>query len=135
MRALVEGERTDGRVIEWGIVIAAELIAGAVGVALGALALLGMGGATVLILAVLIYGANFLFSSMVSLQPGWQGLGGLAIYLMGLLAGGGLHPLTLVLLAMAVLGVVGLFSGGLTGRRILGTAYRRFETARVEMDL
>jgi len=119
---LVSIYRQEGRALEWGGVIVAEFVGGLTAILLGVLALLGITPPTLLAVAVLVLGATFLFSSIVSLQSGLQALGGLAAFALGLLAVSGLRPLTLILLALLGLGLVGLASGAATGRRIRQTA-------------
>jgi hypothetical protein len=70
-------------------------------------------------LATLVFGAAFLFTSMVSIVPGTQGLAGAGAFVLGLLAVIGLHTPTLVLLALLGLGIIAILSGVASERSMI----------------
>ena len=95
----------------------AQLIGGLAGIVLGILALLGVASATLLSVAILVYGATFLLSGAVPNQNHWLAhasggeiLVGLGTVVLGLLAVIGVDSLTLVLVALLTLGAAALFS-------------------------
>jgi hypothetical protein len=95
----------------------AQLIGGLTGIVLGILALLGVSSATLLSVAILMFGATFLLSGVVPNQSGWlahasggEVLVGLAIIVLGLLALIGLDSMTLVLAALVALSASAFFS-------------------------
>jgi hypothetical protein len=95
----------------------ALLIGSLTGVVLGILALLGVSSATLLSVAILVYGASFLVSGATPAQNNWMAhasggdvLVGLGTIVLGLLAVIGVDSLTLVLVALLTLGVAALFS-------------------------
>jgi hypothetical protein len=95
----------------------AQFIGGLTGIVLGILALLGVASATLLAVAILVYGATFLLSGVAPTQNGWlahasggEVLVGLGTLVLGLLAVIGVESLTLVLVALLALGAAALFS-------------------------
>jgi hypothetical protein len=76
-----------------------------------------------LAVAVLIFGATFVFTSMVSTESGFQALGGVAAVVLGLLAASEINPITLTLVALLDLGLAGLASGIATGREVLQASH------------
>jgi hypothetical protein len=98
--------------------LAAEFLGGLAGIVLGILALLGVAPGTLLAVAVLIFGAAFVFSSSLNISSSTQAMLGFASLVLGLLAVSGLNPLTLVLVALACLGTAGFFRGAATSARM-----------------
>ncbi len=103
--------------------LSADLLGGIAGIVLGILALLGVAQVTLLAVAVLIFGATFLLSSLAfantNFNSGGQLLVGLAGIVLGILAVIGLDQMTLVLVGLLSLGVAALFSGSSWGVRAL----------------
>ena len=98
---------TFGTALESQPGLAAEFLGGLTGIVLGILALLGVAPGTLLAVAVLIFGAAFVFSSTLNMSSSTQAMLGFASLILGLLAVSGLNPLTLVLVALACLGTAG----------------------------
>jgi hypothetical protein len=114
------GERwQEGQRLEWAGGIFGKLIAGIVGIIVGILVLFGTVPPTLLSLATLVFGAAFLFTSMVSMVPGTQELAGAGAFVLGLLSVIGLHSFTLVLVAFLGLGIIAILSGVASERNML----------------
>ncbi len=102
----------------------ADMLGGVAGIVLGILALLGVAQGTLLSVAVLVFGATFLLSSVANsnvnaFNSGGQVLVGLGGIVLGILAVIGLDPMTLVLVGLLSLGVAALFSGSSWGVRAM----------------
>lgn len=117
-RAEVSWESAGARVLEWNEGLGVEFLGGFAGIVLGILALLGIVPATLLSIAVLVFGATLFFSSRTGLVSGHQAIFGLAGLTLGLLAICGLSPLTLVLVGLLCFGVSALLNGAVTRSRI-----------------
>ena len=96
----------------------AEALGGIAGIVLGILALLGVDPATLLSVAVLVFGATLLLSGSAFPERAWfagpadgQLFLGLAVTVLGLLAVIGISQLSLILVGLLILGVAGLFGG------------------------
>ena len=109
----------EGQKLEWGGGIIGKLVAGIVGIILGLLVLTGSAPPTLLSVAVLVFGAAFLFTSMVSIVPGTQEAAGAGAFLLGLIAVSGLHFLTLTLVALLGLGIIAIINGVISERTML----------------
>jgi hypothetical protein len=100
-------------------------LGGVGGIILGILALLGIVAPTLLAVALIVFGATFLVSS-VSMGGMWstggQVMGGLAAIVLGILAVCGVSELVLILVGLLVLGGTGLFAGSLLGVRAMPSA-------------
>jgi hypothetical protein len=118
----VARNRAEGQDLEWGGIIASNFLAGMVGVIVGTLLLLGIAAPILQPIAVLVFGARFLFGCIVSFEAGSQELVGVGAFVLGLLAVSGLYPLTLVLIALLSLGAFGVFIGAETGSKLLASA-------------
>lgn len=106
-----------------------EFLGGVAGIILGILALLGVAAATLLSVAVLVYGGTLLLSSISSraesgtfesgleLGSGSRLMVGVAAVVLGILAIVGSSSLTLVLVGLLTLGAAALFSGSMTSAR------------------
>jgi hypothetical protein len=119
MMKFPEGRWLEGQKLEWTGGVMGKLIGGLVGIIVGLLVLFGAAEPTLLSLATLVFGAAFLFSSMVSMVPGTQELAGAGAFVLGLLAVIGLHSLTMVLLALLGLGIIAILSGVASERNML----------------
>lgn len=108
-----------GLSLDWGGSIVAKLAGGIGGIAIGALVLLGKTPSALLPLAVLLFGATFLFSSMVSSIPTAQEIAGAVGFVLGLVAILGLHSIALVLFAVLLLGLVACIHGVCSERNTL----------------
>ncbi len=109
--------------------MSADFLGGLAGIVLGILALLGVSPMTLLSVALLGFGASFLFSSTAAAQvnpasAGGAVLIGLAGLVLGILAVVGIDPLTLVLVGLLALGVHALFSGSSLGLRSFAFGHR-----------
>jgi uncharacterized membrane protein HdeD (DUF308 family) len=104
--------------LEWTETLAAEFLGGLTGIILGVLALLGVAPMTLLGVAVLVFGATFLFSSGTVFGWSFHAIFGLAALILGVLAVVGLSSMVLVLVALACLGASALLSGAATGARM-----------------
>lgn len=109
------------RMFDWSEGLSAEVLGALSGIVLGILALLGIAPVTLLSVAVLVFGATFLFSSMEGMATGSQTVLGLAALVLGILSVVGHSPLTLVLVALVCLGASALFSGAAHGARVAST--------------
>jgi hypothetical protein len=96
----------------------AEALGGIAGIVLGILALLGVAPATLLSVAVLVFGGTLLLSGSAFPERAWAAgpadgrfLLGLSVTVLGLLAVIGIAQLSLILVGLLVLGVAGLFGG------------------------
>ncbi len=96
----------------------AEALGGVAGIVLGILALLGISWATLLSVAVLVFGVTLLLSGSGFAERAWfagpadgQLLLGLSVAVLGILAVIGVSQLSLVLVGLLILGVAGLFGG------------------------
>jgi len=103
--------------------MSAELLGAIAGIILGILALMGVASATLLSIAILVFGVTFLLSGAMgsqSMQASRDGhvLMGLGITVLGLLAVIGLSPVTLVLVGLLLVGCAGLFGGSLQALRL-----------------
>jgi hypothetical protein len=101
----------EGQRLEWGGGIIGKLVGGLVGIIVGIMVLSGTVPPTLMSLATLVFGAAFLFTSMVSIVPGTQELSGAGAFVLGLLAVIGLHTPTLVLVALLGLGIIAMLNG------------------------
>lgn len=104
----------------------AEGLGGVGGIVLGILALLGVAPATLLSVAVLVFGATLLLSGSTFPERAWfagpadgQLLLGLSVTVLGLLAVIGIAQLSLILVGLLVLGVAGLFGGSAKTARVV----------------
>jgi hypothetical protein len=111
-----------GESLEWGWAIIGKLLGGIAGVIAGTLVLLRIAAPSLLAVGVLVLGAAFLFTSMVSSLPGTQEIAGACAFALGLLAILGLRPLTLVLTAILGLAGIALLTGVASGSRLLSLA-------------
>lgn len=132
--------RSEGSTLETSGGASASFLGGVAGIILGILALLGVAWATLVSVAVLVYGASFMLSSIsaerFSSTVGTQGAGaelstagtsghfivGVAAVVLGILAVVGLSQLTLVLVGLLCLGAGALFSGSALGVRSASAA-------------
>lgn len=112
------------RVMEWTQGLSAEFWGGLSGIILGILALLGVVPMTLLSIAVLVFGATFLFSARSWFASSAQPMFGLAGLTLGLLAVCGLSPLTLVLVGLLCLGASALFNAAANGAKMAITSSR-----------
>jgi hypothetical protein len=141
--------RTKGRSLSYAEVgggLTAEFMAGAVGIILGILALVGVASETLSAIAVLLFGGAMLLGSgamgrlsfleitagqsdeglehlahdVVSLSTGAQLLTGLGAAILGILALVGFNPPILCLAAVLCIGVAMILNGTLIGARICG---------------
>jgi hypothetical protein len=127
---------------ELGGGMGAEFLAGGAGVVLGILGLLGIGTATLIPIAVIVFGGALLLgsgtttdlSSISAYTPherladlsrqaavaasGAQVLLGIAAIVLGIIALVGIDPVVVTLVALLVLGASVLFSGGAVGTRM-----------------
>ena len=101
----------DSPTAAWGKGLAAEFVGGLGGIVLGILALLGVVPMTLLSIAMLVFGASFLFSNRFGFASGAQSMAGLVGLVLGLLAVCGISSLTLVLVALASWSSVSLLHG------------------------
>ena len=97
--ALSFAEFAKGQALEWGGATVGKWVGGVCGILVGALVLLGIAAPTLLTVAVLIFGAAFLFTSMTSCVPTTQEIVGAIAFGLGLLAVSGVHFLILVFMA------------------------------------
>lgn len=111
--------------LEMGGGLSAQFLGGVTGIVLGILALLGVVPQTLLSVAVIIFGASFLFGGTGGVAAHWSAgylrgrpstgggevMVGLAAIVLGILAVIGMDTVTLVLVALLSLGVAALFSG------------------------
>jgi len=102
--------------------ITADLVAGMTAVVLGILALLGIDAMTLISVALIVFGASFLLSSVSAPQANLTTAGGavmvgLAAIVLGIIAVVGEVQLTLVLVGLLVLSVYALLSGTNLGAR------------------
>lgn len=109
------GPSSAARMLEWSQGQGAGFFGGLSGIILGILALLGVAPLTLLSVAVLVYGATFLFSNWPQAAVGGRPLFGLAGFTLGLLGICGLNPLTLALVGLLCLGACALFNGASSG--------------------
>jgi len=116
--SLACGPGQEGESVEWGGAIAGKLLGGIGGLVVAIVVLIGIAAPNLLALAVLIFGAAFLFTSMVSVTPGTQEIVGAGAFVLGLLAVTGLPSLTLVLVALVGLGLMMFVNGAVSERRI-----------------
>jgi len=132
-----------GPIVELGGGVTAELLAGAAGIALGVLALLGVAPATLIEVAVIVFGGALLlgggetfrvshlgptgpredtteyYSRLTAESAGsGESLVGIAAVVLGILALSGLQSGTLVLVALLSLGGAMLLSGAAVGTRL-----------------
>lgn len=108
--ALSFTELAEGQALEWGGATVGKWVGGVGGILVGALVLVGAAAPTLLPVAVLIFGAAFLFTSMISCVPTTQEIVGAIAFGLGLLAISGLHMMTLALVALLILGITTLFN-------------------------
>jgi hypothetical protein len=133
-------DRTGTTEVEGGI--AAEALAGAAGIALGVLALVGIAPNVLSSVAIIVFGGGMLFGSgaraklssmrhqamsptveeTVSISAGGEVLVGIGAIVLGILSLLGFAPMTLVLIALLAIGGALLLSGGAIGARMLGFA-------------
>ena len=116
--ALSFPELVEGQALEWGGATVGKWVGGVGGILVGALVLVGAAAPTLLPVAVLIFGAAFLFTSMISCVPTTQEIVGAIAFGLGLLAISGLHTVTLALVALLILGITTLFNDVTSERRI-----------------
>jgi hypothetical protein len=114
----------EGQRLEWGGGIIGKLVAGIVGIIVGILVLIGTVPPTLLSLATLVFGAAFLFTSMVSIVPGTQELAGAGAFVLGLLAVIGLHSFTFVLVALLGLAIIAILNGVASERSMLSERHQ-----------
>ena len=100
-----------------------KLAGGIGGIVVGVLVILGITAASLLPVGVLIFGAAFLFTSMVSVVSELQEIAGAVAFVLGVVAISGLHPLTLVLVALLGLGVIAIVNGAASERRMAAAGY------------
>ncbi|KMQ50508.1 hypothetical protein CHISP_2626 [Chitinispirillum alkaliphilum] len=131
----------------------AEFLAGAVGLALGILALLGIAPITLVSIASIVYGGALIMGGSVTakinsltFESGYEGetarsvareavkaasgvqvLIGIGAVVLGILALLEIAPVTLVLVSMLALGFADLLSGGAVGGRMLSVFRRDFK--------
>lgn len=99
-----------------------EFFAGAAGIILGILSLLGIAPAVLLSVAIIVYGAALLLGGNVMAQfasGSGQILVGLTAVILGILSLVGFNPIALMLVALLTLGFSLLFSGTNMGLRML----------------
>lgn len=103
----------------------AGFFGGVAGIVLGILALLNIAAPTLLAVALIVFGATFLVSSLGMGElwsNGGQLMGGLAGIVLGIVAVCGNSGFTLVLVGLLCLGAAGLFAGSALGLRSAGAA-------------
>src|SRR5262245_37572058 len=81
----VDSEARQSQSLEWAGAIVGKILGGMGGIVVGILVLFGAAAPTLLPLGVLIFGATFLFTSMVSFLPNTQEIAGAAAFVLGLL--------------------------------------------------
>ncbi len=116
-------ELAKGQALEWGGATVGKCVGGIGGVLVGALVLVGAAAPTLLPVAVLIFGAAFLFTSMISCVPTTQEIVGAIAFGLGLLAISGLHTVTLALVALLILGITTLLNDATSERKISAQAH------------
>lgn len=121
--ALSFAELAKGQVLEWGGATVGKWVGGVGGILVGALVLVGAAAPTLLPVAVLIFGAAFLFTSMISCVPTTQEIVGAIAFGLGLLAISGLHTMTLALVALLILGITTLFNDATSESKISSLAH------------
>jgi hypothetical protein len=94
--------------------VSAGFLGGLTGIILAVLAILGTSPATLLSVAMLVYGVTFLLGGTTGSTANGQSLIGFGAIVLGVLAIVGLNPLTLVLAALASLGASALLTGSAT---------------------
>jgi hypothetical protein len=121
------GMRDAGERLEWVGTVVGKTLGGICGILVGMLVILHATAPTLLPVAVLIFGATFLFTSMVSMVPGTQEITGAVAFVLGLLAITGVHSISLALIALLGVGVVTVINGAASKQKI--TASGRYEPA------
>lgn len=116
-------ELAEGQALEWGGATVGKWVGGVGGILVGALVLVGAAAPTLMPVAVLIFGAAFLFTSMISCVPTTQEIVGAIAFGLGLLAISGLHTVTLLLVALLILGLTTIFNDATSERRISAPAH------------
>ena len=102
--------------------LSAEFLGATAGIILGILALLGAAPATLISVAVLVFGATFAAAGLMDVSPSTRVVFGLAGFVLGLLAVCGLGSLTLVLVGLLCLGASTLFNGAMSSAAIATSA-------------
>ena len=115
---LLESGAFSPTTIERGEWASGTFMAGLAGIILGILALLGKAPGTLLSVAVLGFGAGFLFSPLAEWSFGSRALAAVAAVVLGILAVVGLDQIMLVLVALLTLGSVGLITGAMSCARL-----------------
>jgi hypothetical protein len=134
---------------EIGAGMGSEFLAGAAGVVLGILGLLGIGTATLVPIAVIVFGGALLLGSSAAADlgtlsapaeherfahiarqatvaaSGAQVLLGIAAIVLGIIALVGIDPVVVTLVALLALGASVLFSGTAIGSRMASVMHRR----------
>lgn len=149
IRSLVGSEAKTIEMAEIGSGMTAEFLAGAAGVALGILALLGVSPITLVSIAVIVFGGAMILGSSATARinslsvsrfesstaraaaqeaivaaSGVQILVGIGSVVLGILAILGIMQVTLLLIAVLILGFADIVSGGAIGGRVL-SIFRR----------
>lgn len=104
-----------GTLLQWNEGLSGEFLGATAGIILGILALLGAAPATLVSVAVLVYGGTFAASGLGDISSSRRLVFGLAGFTLGVLAVCGLDSLLLVLVALLCLGASTLFSGAEAG--------------------
>ena len=116
---LIEGGVLAGaEMIERGEFATTEFLGGLTGVVLGILALVGVAPASLLSVAIIVFGATLLFSRMAGGEFGGRVLVGIAAIVLGILAVVGLNQVILVSVALLALGTMELTDGLENGARM-----------------
>ena len=108
----------NGLTFEWGGASVGKILGGLGGIVVSILVLAGIAAPTLLPVAVLLFSAAFLFTSMVSLLPGTQEIVGAVSFALGLLAAIGFHSLVLIVIALLLLSVVALINDVVSERKV-----------------
>lgn len=116
-------ELAKGQALEWGGATVGKWVGGVGGVLVGSFVLFGAAAPTLLPVAVLVFGAAFLFTSMISCVPTTQEIVGAIAFALGLLAISGLNTSTLTLVALLGLGVTTLLNDATSERRVSARAH------------